>query len=196
MAFFTDEQIAILSQGVVRLAFLSEFQFVSETKRVWNGHYPLTAGGQEWLPMHGTGSIDGIGMSSSITSEQVTFRVVGIPDQEASLLAVALEQTPEANQQLAKVYIQLFDDEWQPVGNPILIWFGWMQPPKVSRSADDMDNGQTQELVVTAENPFYNRSRPPHGRYTDRDQQMRYEGDKFFQFVSSLVNKTFVYPDY
>ncbi len=196
MAFFTDEQLELLSAGTVRLAFLSEFQFVSQTMYVWNGHYRLTTGGHEWLPMNGTGSIDGIGQSSSITSEQVTFRVVGIPDQEASLLALAIEQTPEANQQLAKVYIQLFDDDWQPIGNPILIWFGWMQPPKVSKSAGDMDNGATQELVVTAENVFYNRSRPSHGRYTDRDQQARYDGDKFFQFVSSLVNKTFVYPDY
>jgi hypothetical protein len=49
---------------------------------------------------------------------------------------------------------------------------------------------------MTAENAFFNRSRPPYGRYTDRDQQSRSAGDKFFQFTPSLLFKTFTYPDY
>jgi hypothetical protein len=51
-------------------------------------------------------------------------------------------------------------------------------------------------VSLTAENMFYGRSRPPYGRNTDRDQQARSPGDKFFGFVSSLVQKTITYPDY
>lgn len=196
MAFFTPEQVEILSQREVRVAFLCELQFVSETAYVWNGEYPLISGGQTWKPMHGIGRIEGLGMSSDAAAEQVTLSINGIPDQDPNILALALEQTPEANQQLVKVYIQFFDVDWQPVGNPILIWFGFMQPPRVTRSTQMEFDGQIQSIVVTAENAFFNRSRAPYGRNTDRDQQKRYPGDKFFQFVPSLLNRNFVYPDY
>jgi len=196
MAFFTTEQIEALSQKSVRIAFLCELQFVSDTAYVWNGEYNLFSGGQTWMPLHGIGRIEGLGMSGDAASEQVTLSLSGVPDYEPNILALALEQTPEANQQLVKVYLQFFDEEWQPIGVPVLMWFGFMQPPRVSRTTTDSTDGQVQSITVTAENAFFNRSRAPYGRNTDRDQQKRYPGDKYFQFTPTLLSKTFVYPDY
>lgn len=196
MAFFTQTEVDILSQKTIRMDFLVELQFTSQTAYFWNGEYPLSSGGQTWLPMHGIGSIEGLGTSSEAASEQVTLSMSGIPDDRIDILALALEQTPEANQQLVKIYVQFFDDDWQPVGNPILLWFGFMQPPKVSKTELDDFNASVQTITVNAENAFFNRSRPPYGRNTDRDQQRRYPGDKFFEFTPSLANKTVTYPDY
>ena len=196
MTFFTDEQIEYMSTRDVRVAFLTELQFLSETAYVWNGHYKLTSGGHEWLPMHGIGSIEGLGTSSDAQSEAITMTIAGIPDQEPDILALALSQSVEANQQLVKIYIQFFDTDWQPIGNPVMMWFGFMQPPKVSRDISDPIQGPIQSITVTAENAFFNRSRPPYGRNTDRDQQARYPGDKFFQFTPTLKSKTFIYPNY
>ncbi len=196
MTFFTDEQITFMSQNDVRAEFMFELQFVSETAYVWNGHYELTSGGHTWMPMHGIGTVEGLGLSNDAQSESITMTIAGLPDQQPDILALALSQSTEANQQLVKVYIQFFDTEWQPVGNPIMMWFGFMQPPKVSRTIPNMLEGSTQSITVTAENAFFNRSRPPYGRNTDRDQQSRYPGDKFFQFTPSLKSKTFTYPDY
>lgn len=196
MTFFTSDQVEILSQNTVRVDFLVKMEFVSETIYVWNGHYDLTVGGNTYKPLHGIGQIEGISQSSGIQSETVTIKAFGIPEQTPDLLSLALEETPEANQQLITIYIQLFDEDWQAVGNPIPIWWGFMQPPRVELSEMTEEAGSVQTITLTAENAFFNRSRPAFGRYTDRDQQNRSDGDLFFQFVPSLLFKSITWPDY
>lgn len=196
MAFFTPAQIEHLSASTVRLDLLFKMEFRSGTGHFWNGNTELLTGGQTWKPTHGRASIEGLGYSGSGVSESVTLQMSGIPDGGSELLAAAISETQDANQQLVTIYIQLFDDEWQPVGAPITIWWGFMQPPRVTRSPMQGTEGAIQSISVTAENAFFNRSRPPHGRYTDRDQQKRSPGDKFFQFTPTLLFKTFTYPDY
>lgn len=176
--------------------FLVKMSFVSDTVYLWNGNYPLTIGGNVYQPLHGVGVIDGLQQSANSNSDQVTMTVPGIPGQVPDLLSLALSETPEANQQMCYIYMQLFDDDWQPVGDPILIFLGFMQPPRVSYTAGDTFIGATQLLSIAVENAFYNRSIPVHSLNTDRDQQRRFPGDNFFQFTPSLVNKTFIYPDY
>ena len=196
MTFFTSDQVEKLSSSTVKIDFLVKMEFVSETVYLWNGEYPLTVLGNVYKPLHGIGTIEGLGQSSTTQSESITLRVSGVPDQDPDLLALSLEETPEANQQLITIYLQLFDDEWQPIGSPITIWWGFMQPPRVEMTPIEGDEGNTQQISITAENAFFNRARPAYGRCTDRDQQKRYSGDKFFQFTPSLLQKTFVYPDY
>jgi hypothetical protein len=192
--FFTSDQIERLSRSKVLVDILVEFQFTTGTIGVWNGNTDLLAGGKTWKPMHGSGQIDGLSMPTGGTAESVTFTVSGIPNDNIGLLAKALEESPQAAQRLVTVFLQLFDDGWQPVGAPIGIWWGFMQPPRVNRSQMQETEGAVQSVTMTAENAFFNRARPPYGRYTDRDQQKRSPGDKFFQFVPSLLFKTYDYP--
>ena len=196
MSFFTPEQIDHLSQSTVRCDFLVKFDFASETIRVWNGNTKLEAGGHLWQPMYGAGGIDGLSLTPGTVSETVTFQLGGLPDQAVDFLSHALEETPEVLQQLVTVFLQLFDEDWQPVGIPIGLWWGFMQPPRVSRTEMQGAEGAVQSIKLTAENAFFNRSRPPYGRYTDRDQQKRSPGDKFFTFIGSLIFKVFRYPDF
>lgn len=193
MSFFDSGQVASLSGQTVRVSLLAEFQFASQTVNLWNGEYPITTGGKTWNPMHGCGNIDGLGVSADQSADSVTFALSGVDD---TILSSALEETPEANQRSVLVYLQLFDGDWQPVGSPIVIWWGFLQPPKVTRTAMQADQGGMQTVSISAENAFFNRSRPPAGRYTDRDQQFRSPGDKFCQFTPSLLFKTFIYPSY
>lgn len=196
MAFFTPEQVAILKGRVVRVDLMAEFRFQEETVRAWNGNTELVAGGHEWLPLYGAATIEGLGVSGGTVSESVTFTLNGLPGQPADFLRAALEETTDVQQQLVIVFLQLFSEEWQPVGSPIAIFWGFMQPPRVNRSPAQDDQGAIQSVMLTAENAFFNRSRPPFGRYSDRDQQQRSPGDLFFQFVPSLLFKTVTYPDY
>jgi hypothetical protein len=196
--FFSAEQIALLSASVVRCDFLVAFEFLSGTERAWNGTTPLLANdGNTYLPMHGFGAIDGLGLAGAGTvSESITISLDGLPGQALDWLTRALANTADVNQQMVTVSLQLFSEDWQPVGLPIPMFRGFMQPPKISRSTMTQDQGATQSISVTAENIFFGRARPPHGRNTDRDQQARYPGDKFFGFVNSLLFKTITYPDF
>ncbi|WP_245261073.1 hypothetical protein [Chelativorans sp. J32] len=196
MSFFTPEQIAVLSEREVRIDLLAKFEFKSETIYIWNGNTDLVTGGQTWKPAYGAASIDGLSISPGTTSETVTFQLNGLPGQATDFLAKALEETPDITQQLVTVFLHLFADDWQPVGAPIGIWWGFMQPPRITRTEMQGTEGAVQSISMQAENAFFNRSRPPYGRYTDRDQQRRSPGDKFFTFVGSLLFKSFKYPDY
>jgi hypothetical protein len=195
MGFFTPGQVVVLSQTEVRVGVLVRFDFASGTKRVWNGNQELvTLNGSIWQPTYGAAAIDGIGQSGGATSEVVTLTLNGLPDQQPDLLAIALAETNEVDQRLMRISLQFFDEEWQCVGNPLGIFFGWMQPPKVSRSQMTTTEGAVQSISLQAENAFFNRARPANGRLTDRDQQQRFPGDKGLQFSASLLFKKIVWP--
>jgi hypothetical protein len=198
MEFFTPEQIERLSRTTVRCDFLVKFDFASGPDFAWNGNTALPAlDGNTYKPMYGFGQIDGLGLAGpGTTSEAITMSLDGLPNMPLDFLGKALAETSEVEQRMLTVSLQLFDDDWQCVAVPVPLFFGFMQPPKVSRSPMQGTEGAVQSVSLTAENMFYGRSRPPYGRNTDRDQQARSPGDKFFGFVSSLVQKTITYPDY
>jgi hypothetical protein len=196
-SFFTDAQIERLSGQEVRCDFMVDFEFASGPLYAWNGESNLEVNGKTYKPMHGFGVIEGLGLPGpGTTSESVTLSLDGLPGMSLDFLAKALEDTREVDQQLVTISLQLFDEDWQTVGSPIAVFRGFMQPPKVTRSVMMGTEGGTQGVSIVAENIFFGRSRPPYGRNTDRDQQARYPGDKFFGFVSSLVFKKIGYPDY
>ncbi len=193
MSWFTEEELAITEKGVVRVAILVELRFKSKTMYCWNGDTWLEANGRLWQPLHGHGMIDGIPVLGQGTAENLTLSLPGIDN---ATLALALAETDMVSQQLAIVYFQLFNDNWQTIGAPRPAFFGFMQPPRVSRSAFGVKEGSEQTISVECVNAFYNRSRPPFGRYTDADQKKRHPGDEFFSFVAGTVSKTVVYPDF
>ncbi len=194
MPFFTDEQADLLAQSVVRSAWLVEMQFKSATSRIWAGDTDLEVGGHIWRPTYGGAQIDGLGFAGQPGSSQVTITASGV-DQE--LLGMALAEANEADQQPAIIYLQLFDDAWQPVGGLAALFFGLMQQPRVSRTALGETEGSTQSITLPIENMFFSRARPPAGRYTPLDQNKRTATqDDIFNFVWSLTNKRFTYPDF
>lgn len=204
MAFFTSDEISILKAATVRSALLVKLDFVSGAKYVWNGNTDLFAGGQTYLPMYGLGRIEGISFSREPVSERFTLSLEGLPaateteqGSRINVLAIALSETNEVEGQIATVSLQLFDDDWQTsVGSPVALAFGFMRKPRVNRSRIQGMDGAIQSISVGAENIFYNRALPSAGRYTDRDQQARSNGDLICQFVPDLRSKNFTYPDY
>lgn len=197
MTFYTPEEIAYFSSGKpIRGAFLCEMDFVSQKMGAWNGSTKLTVNGTTFYPLFGAGTLDGLSFQNSTVSKAVTLTVAGLKND---ILGLALASAAEVQNRLVTIYWQLFDDDWQPIAAPPAIFFGYMQPPEVTQ--DEVTQNQdaaspTQTISVSAENIWFNRSRAPGGRYTDRDQQLRSPGDKFFDFVPGLVFKNFFYPDF
>lgn len=192
MSFFTAEQAAALASTTPRVAWLAELFFKSATIRLWAGDTMLDTGGRAWKPTFGQVTPEGIGWDGQATSRQITLSVSGVA---TSLLALALAETNEADQQFAMLHLQFFDADWQTVGAPAPLFYGVMQPPTVERS-ETGEAGAVQTITLPIENLFYNRARPPYGRYSDRDQNHRTVNDRFFEFTPTLKFKTIVWPDY
>ncbi|MGD9869315.1 MAG: hypothetical protein AB7U38_15105, partial [Hyphomicrobiales bacterium] len=184
MAFFTPEEAAQLAKSTVRLGTLVTFEFASDTQRVWTGDGPLTVDGETYAGLGELGQIDGLREVRNAESHQVTFSLSGIsPD----LLPLALSETEDVAGQMASVAMQLFDAELQPIGSPIAVYWGIMQAPRVSRTEATETEGAVQTIAIPSENIFVGRHRPRAGRYTDREQQTRYPGDRFCAWVAELV---------
>lgn len=192
MSFFTNDQISALAAREVRAAWLAQLEFKSATERVWAGHTTLDANGYEWKPTYGAVQIDGLGWRGESASRPITFRLSAL---DTSLLQLARAGTDEADQQPVSVYFQFFDSDWQPTGSPVPVFLGLMQPPQVSRGEIEGAEGAEHSISLTAENLFYNRSRPPNGRYTTADQAHRAgTSDDFLNFIPLLLHRTFRWP--
>ena len=94
------------------------------------------------------------------------------------------------------VSLQLFDGAWAAEGAPMAVYIGVMMPPRVTRQAATETSGATRTLVLPTENAFFARGRPAAGRYTDREQQTRFPGDRFCEYTAQLVNHTINWPNY
>jgi len=197
MAFFTEEEQEILNQNVIRVATLVELQFASETMYVWAGDYPLNVGGQTWLPLKGHGLIENLNLLLDGTANSTTLSLPALPEGMPDFLAQVLISKEEVLQRPAILYLQFFDSDWQPIGNPALLTYGYMQPPKVSRTAMTKTSGSQQGISVDLLSSSTNRSRPSSGFLTDRDQKLRFNNDPSLEPTVQLANGiTTTYPDY
>lgn len=201
MGFFTPAAAAALARGLVRVATLVDLNFGGTPPEggpvyLWNGFGTRQFDGRSYWGAGDIGQIEGLEEIRGPVSHAVTFTLSGVPDSPADLLAKALELSDIVQGRLAIVSLQLFDGAWAAEGAPIPVYFGVMQPPRVTRERATETAGARRILTLPTENLFFGRGRPAAGRYTDREQQMRYPGDRFCEYTPQLVNATINWPDY
>lgn len=183
--------IALLEEHKLLVAHLVKFDFVSEATYLWNGHHDLITGGHTWKGLRKLGGIDGLEDTADLTATQLRFTLSGV---DGAVLAIAIaEDRTQYVGRLVTVWLQFFDSEWQPVGDPIARACGLMDGMPISRSRDQ-DGGSVRILTLTAENIFSGRGIPPAGNYTDPDQKFRSPGDRGLEFVSEVQNTVINVP--
>jgi len=201
MAFFSPGEAAELARSTVRVGTLVDFEFGGTPPDagpvyLWNGFGTRVFGGKTYWGSGDLGAIDGLEEARNPVSHQVTFSLSGVPDSPADILARALAEADNIQGRLAIVSLQLFDGAWQPTGSAIPIYFGICMPPRVELQPATETQGARRTLQLPTENLFHGRGRPAAGRYTDREQQMRFPGDRFCEYTAMLVSQTLNWPDY
>lgn len=182
---FSSAIAAQLAGRVVRVDALVEFQFASQTIRLWNGFGSLpTLDGKVWQGIAGLGQIDGLSQALNGVAPTQTFTVSGVDARFASL---AREDRAEYYRQPVVTYLQFFDEDWQPLDNPSSIALRQMDTIQLKRS--QVDDGFVYSVSITAETPFTTRRRPAYGYLTDRDQQQRFPGDLGLNQVAGIDGK-------
>lgn len=189
----TAQQAAALAGTEVRMATLMEMRFASRTERLWNGVGTITVAGVEWRGLGRFGAIDGLPQTRSITADKVTFTLSGVSED---IQAIAANARADVKDRMVLVWFQLFGEDWQPVGPRIPAWWGLMQRVRMLREKGSDEHAGERAVAVEAENPYAGRARPASGRFTDRDQQARFPGDKFCRFVARQARKRTTWPDY
>lgn len=197
MSLFPETIALALAGGTVQAAWLVRFDFASAPMRLWLGHGELvTADGARWKGMGSLASVDGIEQAVNGMAPQATFTLSGI-DAEIMRLARG-EYEAEVKGRRVTALIQFFgvDDPADPDNQRVLdapypLWSGRCLAPNFAIGEDG-----NRSVSIEAESLFSLRTRPRFAMYTDADQQHRFPGDRGFEFVGALVNKTVTWPDY
>lgn len=193
MSLFPETIRAHLGGRTVRISFLVLLDFVSSPVRIWTGSGRLTTGGANWYGLGQLGSISGLEQAVNGEAPETTFVLSGI---NSEIVSLARDEFPtEGRDRLAQVLIQFHNAEddrpLELFDQPYPIWAGRMQVPRF-----ELQGPRTRKITVSAESLFALRSRPSFSQYTDTDQNARFPGDRGFEFVPSLINKTVTWPDF
>lgn len=188
MSFLNSTLIAAAAGRTVRAALLVKFEFTSTTKRVWAGFGNLVADGQTWTGLGELGSVEGLEFRADQAAVPLVFKLSGV---DSSFTSAAADAEDEVKGNPVTVYLQFFDEDWQTLDNPVAIAAGIMDTMVFDAT------GPTQRTItLTAEGLFGARGAAPFARYTDRDQQGRFSGDRGCEYVPQLVNMLYQWPEF
>lgn len=176
--FFSQTVKAMLDGQTVRHAPLVVFEFKSQTMRLWNGFGLLrTNDGQDWQGLGGVGEISALELGPGAPTEKVTFRLAAPPE----IVEKAKDQSAEAKGRRALILLQFFDEAWQCLDNPYS-----MRAFRMDQMPIDIDfESGASGVELTAEPLLSDKHLPPHGLFTDQDQQGgRFPGDRALERVA------------
>jgi len=196
MGFFPQTIAAKLAGREVAASLLCFMDFKETPRRWWAGFGDLQAGGHTW---QGTGeliTIEGLEQATGTTAPRTTFTLSGI---DATIVSLARNASDRVKDRACRVYIQFFEisptngavHPWSPLDMPYAVWSGLMD--QMTYAAE----GPAQRSVtLTAESIWTGRRKPAYGRYTDRDQNARFPGDRGLEQLPDLIQKTIRWPVY
>ncbi|GHF18248.1 hypothetical protein GCM10017044_10950 [Kordiimonas sediminis] len=147
--------------------------------RVWGGATNLMWDGQTWQGVGSLGQIEAVKADARGALHGLSLTLNGIPqDLLQDVKSVGYRG------RLGRVWIAAFDDAMSLIDRPVLIFAGEI-------SAMILKDGRTNRSVgVELESRISVLKRVMPALRTDEDHQRRYPGDKFYEFVPNVLNKT------
>lgn len=113
---------------------------------------------------------------------------ISVPVVNSSMLAAAMGDATTYRGRAARLYLQLFDEAFVPVGPRVARWAGYMEPARITRqpAVGGQAGGGTIELPC--QRAGMARARNYQGlRITHAQQQIRFAGDVGLQYLQSLI---------
>jgi len=146
----------------------------------------IVVGSDTYLGLGGLGRISDIVENNEITNEPLTLQLATITDETVHIVKDIAQSVVDEDWRGRKVevFIGIPDPITQIlVDDPFIVFSG-----EVSHIFRTVDMGQF-DLNVVCVRRWADWSRKNERRYTDAEQQSRYSGDKFFQFVASMETR-------
>ncbi len=152
-------------------------KFPSGDLRLWSGLGPITFGGHEWIGAGDLGKISPIEETTKLESAGLKLTLAGVKFENLALALGELRQ-----------------------GLPVELWLGFMtnsdeliaDPASVfageTDQADIHEDGATVDITISVESRMQLLQQKKERRRTHEDQQIRYPGDRGFEYVAALQN--------
>lgn len=189
---------ALLTQvaaGQLRPALFLRIAFETETVYLWSGLGIIASGGpaysssssfpyfQNFLGMGWMGKIRAVPQVADIVAQNVTLELSGIPTE---LLTDAIDAVRQNS--VCTIWMGVLDANNAIVPDPEQVFQGALDVPTIT------EGSETSAISITVENPLIDLARPPSGRYTDIDQQIRFPGDTGFFQICLLQDYNVLWP--
>lgn len=156
----------------------AELDFESGFVRAHNGIGTITWGGYDWLGVGTFGKVSPVEESAELSQRTLIYTLSGIPPE---MISVVLDEYYQGR--AARLYIGFVDPTTgQLIADPDLLDQGRMD-------VSDIEEGKELTVTITAESRVSAWDRALLRRYTDKDQQSRFPGDKGLEFVPQAATK-------
>lgn len=137
-----------------------------------------TWGGYTWLGIGEIAGISEIAEASDAAARQLTLSMSGV---DAAIVEPVLSRTNYKGR-AAAIYRGLIDANQNLVDDPIPVWKGRMD-------VGSMVWNETYIAQMVAEPLASRLLRANVSRYSDEDHQLRYPGDRFYEFLPQMEKK-------
>lgn len=183
-----SETLAAAAAGErVGAAHLVLFDFEAEPFRAWTGAGILRAAGEEWRGLGEMGRIAALPLGINDSAGQATFALSGV---DADMVRLARSEADKVANRDVTVWLQFLSAPQRPLDDPVFIGSWTMDAPRFQFSGP-----HDRTISVGARSVFDDRKKTGFARYTDRDQQQRFPGDRMLEFVSQItVGYTVFWP--
>ncbi len=151
---------AAFAGSVLRPQMLCTINFRSGPVNVWSGMVPLTWNGVTFTGLGDLGSVQTIEESSAVQAQPVSLGLSGIPATTVGDVLNEIEIFAPMS-----LYLALFDDTGALIPDPIQIYAGLVDQPKL------IDDPASPKVTIACQNIFVDLNRNVARRYTQQDQE-------------------------
>lgn len=190
MITLSPTQQAVLAQNARGVVWLVEMQFLSGTQYKTTHSAPIVYAGNTYGALGQVMTISNVSESGTIKTDRLKVRL-SITDE--AVLAFLIGPASEYRNRRIKLYAQFIGSEWQPVGDAIKRWSGFMDKLSVSRTSNPQ--GESGGFIeMTCVRAGIAKFRSDSGlRLSHAQQQLEYPGDMGLEYTESLVNNPVVW---
>jgi hypothetical protein len=186
---FTDEELAVLASGQQSIAIFFRME-TNPIIRLWLGFGNIYASGDVVDPggatYNGFGEIVGLPDFNQLingAAERVEFTMSGV---DGPIATIAANEANDVKGKIVLVGLGVFDTNWQLLGAPH--WFSRYTADflQIDRHLTT-DGKHVATITLSCSTRFTGRRRPSFGYFSHQDQQARYPGDLFCQYVTNYA---------
>jgi hypothetical protein len=168
--------LSAIAQAHIRPIVFVKLEFDGGTEYVHNAVGTFTTLGQTWQGIGALGEIGALEEGLDLSPFGVSLQLNAL---NADLMAIATGE--EVFNRRATIYIGYLDENGALVADPQERWSGFMDHLTIRLGGDDA-------IMLQCENDFRFFDRANGSLFTDEDQQRRFSGDVFFEFLDQMVD--------
>jgi len=183
MRSLTAGQQLAVDDALVHMAWFIQMDFDGGAVYLNTSGVTIPYGGHDWL----AGQVIDVESIKETDSGAATGFTLSLATTSEALIARALAE--RTTNRPCYVWMALINSTTGAlIDTPVLVEQGLCDQPTIG------EDGGTAVVSISVETEMADFARPNVIRYTNADQQQRYAGDRFFEYVEQMVERAVAFP--